>query len=98
MNEALIHWLMAPDVPEASVTLEDILHRPEWHREALCCGEGAAMFVRAPTTDYGRLRAVCGACTVREECLSFALADDSLIGLWGGTTDVERRELRRRVA
>jgi hypothetical protein len=24
------------------------------------------------------------------------LKDDSLTGLWGGTTDVERREIRRR--
>ena len=26
---------------------------------------------------------------------SIALADDSIIGLWGGTTDSERREMRR---
>jgi hypothetical protein len=33
---------------------------------------------------------------VRQHCLDYALQDDSLTGLWGGTTDVERREIRRR--
>ncbi len=91
-------WCMAPGVPDEPLTLEDFLRRPEWHQQALCRGEGAAMFVRGPKADYGRLRAICGACPVRDECLSFALADDSLIGLWGGTTDAERREMRRAVA
>jgi hypothetical protein len=27
--------------------------------------------------------------------LEFALADESLTGLWGGTTDMERRLIRR---
>src|ERR1039458_1461903 len=98
MNEALIRWLMVPGAEEVPLRLEDFLNPPEWHQQALCRGEGVAMFVRAPKADYGRLRAVCGACPVRTECLEFALADDSLIGLWGGTTDVERREIRRRVA
>jgi hypothetical protein len=31
---------------------------------------------------------------VRQECLDFALADDSLTGLWGGTTDTERQQIR----
>jgi len=98
MNEALVGWLMAPADSRELPTLEDLLARPAWQREALCRGEAVAMFVRAPKADYGRLRAVCGACPVRRECLEFALADDSLIGLWGGTTDAERRELRQRVA
>ncbi len=56
------------------------------------------MFVRAPRADYGRFRAVCGVCPVCRECLEFALADDSLIGPWGGTNDAERRSLRRGAA
>jgi len=31
---------------------------------------------------------------VRQECLDVALAEESLLGLWGGTTEVERREIR----
>ena len=41
------------------------------------------------------LAAVCGRCEVRDECLAMALADSSLTGCWGGTTDRQRAELRR---
>jgi hypothetical protein len=44
------------------------------------------------------VEAICEVCPVRQECLEAALADPVLVGLWGGTTDAERRELRRRVA
>jgi Transcription factor WhiB len=35
------------------------------------------------------------ACPARRECLSSALADETLLGVWGGTTERERREMRR---
>jgi Transcription factor WhiB len=31
---------------------------------------------------------------VRSERLGLALADDELVGMWGGTTAAERREMR----
>ncbi len=56
---------------------------------------GPASYVRGPKADYGPTRQLCEGCAERQECLEFALADDSLIGLWGGTTDAERGEMRR---
>jgi len=41
----------------------------------------------------GRLP-ICGWCPVRWQCLECALADESLSGLWGGTTDPERKLIR----
>ncbi len=41
------------------------------------------------------LKSVCESCLVVDECLEHALADDSLVGFWGGTSERERRELRR---
>jgi len=32
---------------------------------------------------------------VRFECLAFAIGDDTLCGIWGATTQAERRALRR---
>jgi hypothetical protein len=32
---------------------------------------------------------------VRQRCLDYALADSTLVGVWGGTTDRERREMRK---
>jgi WhiB family redox-sensing transcriptional regulator len=37
---------------------------------------------------------ICTACTVRDECLEFALATNQEAGIWGGTTEEERRALQ----
>ena len=68
----------------------------EWHKMAACRGQGPADFVRGPKSDYGAIRELCETCPVRRQCLEYALADESLTGLWGGTTDMERRVIRRR--
>jgi len=39
---------------------------------------------------------VCATCQVRQECLEFALESGQKFGVWGGTTEDERRALRRR--
>jgi WhiB family redox-sensing transcriptional regulator len=71
--------------------------RPSWHREAACRGLGARGFVKSPGAAYG-LKELCADCPVRLQCLEFALADLTIVGLWGGTDDAQRREMRRRVA
>lgn len=38
-------------------------------------------------------KAVCAACQVRRECLSWAVANHERLGVWGGTTERERRGL-----
>jgi WhiB family redox-sensing transcriptional regulator len=68
----------------------------QWHLKAACRGQGPQDFVRGPRADYGPTLEFCEICTVRDRCLEVALADDSLTGLWGGTTDDERRRIRRR--
>jgi WhiB family transcriptional regulator, redox-sensing transcriptional regulator len=77
------------------VTLEDFLRRPAWHAEALCRGRGTEPFSRGPKSDHSAVKVVCAACPVRQECLSFALADETLLSLWGGVTERERRVMRR---
>lgn len=39
---------------------------------------------------------VCEACPVRAECLEFALKTNQEAGIWGGTSEEERRKLRKR--
>ncbi|MEU6277041.1 WhiB family transcriptional regulator [Streptomyces populi] len=41
-------------------------------------------------------KAVCAGCPVREECLRWALDTDQTVGVWGGTSEAERRALARR--
>ena len=45
MNAALTAWLMTPETPDETLTLEDFLHRPEWHQRAAGRGQGADAFV-----------------------------------------------------
>jgi len=96
-------WLMttpdAPEAPDVDAVLAGLLHRPEWHQRAACSGMGTDAFVIAHRAHYeDRARELCAGCAVRQECLEKALADSETVGLWGGTTPMERRVLRRRVA
>lgn len=40
-------------------------------------------------------RRFCALCPVRAACREYAIADPSLVGMWGGTTTEERRRLRK---
>ena len=42
-------------------------------------------------------KAVCDACSVRAQCLDYALAANAQYGVFGGMSEEERREVRRRV-
>jgi len=74
---------MSPGYGEVLPSLEDFLRRPEWYERAACAGIGVDAF-----GGYGKYRRdLCEGCAVRQECLEAALVDDSLVGLWGGTTE-----------
>jgi len=38
---------------------------------------------------------VCAGCVVRDECLEHALRNGERFGVWGGTSERERRRIRR---
>lgn len=46
----------------------------------------------------GEARAVCAACPVRPDCLEWAITNGEHFGVWGGTSERERRRIRRRLA
>ncbi|GHH67701.1 WhiB family transcriptional regulator [Kitasatospora indigofera] len=43
-------------------------------------------------------KAVCHRCPVRERCLAWAVETGQEAGVWGGTSEDERRALKRRAA
>jgi WhiB family redox-sensing transcriptional regulator len=90
-----IRWLMdalpGEEVPDPSA----LLKRPLWHEDALCRGMGPAAFVTSRTTPDEPTTALCKKCPVRQDCLDFALTKPDLVGVWGGTTQAERRWLIR---
>jgi WhiB family transcriptional regulator, redox-sensing transcriptional regulator len=98
-HEAELKELRAPmgcRVEEAQrVAPADLLQQPTWQQRAGCRNVRTEIFfpVRGACPDEAKL--VCSACPVRRECLAFALADQTLQGIWGGTSERERRTLRR---
>ncbi len=71
--------------------------RPDWQRSAACRGEPNSVFFTKdnPKADHPA-QAICDDCPVRQECRDFAMADPSLTGVWGGTTERDRKRLRAR--
>ena len=74
-----------------------------WRAWAACRGGNMADWF--PERDEGtsdhaaglaRAREVCAGCTVRADCLDYALAQETrLVGLWGGLSEKERKNARR---
>ena len=71
---------------------------PAWMKRGACRGEDRAMFFPGLGKTTTAARAICSNCSVRQECLEYALADTELAGVWGGTSDRERRKLRSAAA
>jgi WhiB family redox-sensing transcriptional regulator len=93
-EHAWYHALLSDRDPP---TLEELAVRPAWMRLAACRGMETERFFPASWDDvaHAEARAVCGGCQVRAECLDYALADTLCAGIWGGTTGLDRRQLRR---
>jgi WhiB family redox-sensing transcriptional regulator len=64
-------------------------------RDGLCAQTDPDAFFPERGGSTRDAKAVCRACPVRNECLSYALEQDERFGIWGGTSERERRELRR---
>ena len=71
----------------------------EWRERAACSGYKHALFFPVgdtATAAIERAIAVCLGCAVIDDCLEYALETNQRAGIWGGTTEEERRSLRRK--
>lgn len=73
--------------------------RPDWRDRAACAGQPHALFF--PTGEgteraAEQAKAICAVCPVTDECLEYALETNQVSGIWGGTTESERKSLRRK--
>jgi WhiB family redox-sensing transcriptional regulator len=76
-------------------------YQRNWQERAACRDEDPELFF--PVSEMGpgarqvaQAKAVCARCPVRVECLEHALDTGLDHGIFGGTTDRERRKLFRR--
>jgi WhiB family transcriptional regulator, redox-sensing transcriptional regulator len=72
----------------------------DWRQRGACRDEDPELF--HPTGTSGpamaqleEAKTVCGWCSVRQECLDYALRHGVEYGVYGGTSEAERRALRR---
>jgi hypothetical protein len=63
----------------------------DWQSKGLCRDEDPAIFFVEPGQSADKARAICVRCPVTDECREWALATDERFGVWGGTTDAERK-------
>ena len=71
-----------------------------WRAEAECRDLNPNLFfpvgVPGPAVDQiATAMEICSMCSVRSECLEFAITSNQEFGVWGGTSAEERRVLRR---
>ncbi len=79
----------------ANPTVEADPARQLWRRDAACQGVSADLFYPEKGGSTREAKAVCHSCPVRLQCLDFALSTGERFGIWGGTSEPERRMLRR---
>lgn len=73
-----------------------ILEERPWAVYAACKSADASLFFGATRDDERAALAICATCTVQELCRAFALRTRERFGVWGGTSERERKHLLRR--
>jgi len=72
-----------------------------WRESAACRSADVGLFFPGDdTTDVAverieAAKSVCNSCPAQGACLQYALETKQEDGIWGGTTETERRRLRR---
>jgi WhiB family redox-sensing transcriptional regulator len=72
----------------------------DWRHRASCRDTDPDLFFPIGTTgpaldQIEAAKIVCRLCEAREECLEFALATNQESGVWGATSEEERRRMRK---
>lgn len=75
--------------------LAELLDRPAWMADAACGAHPSVDFFPGHGEPTAPAKAVCAGCPVAAVCLDFALVNREQDGVWGGTSAVERKRLRR---
>ncbi|MBP3223523.1 MAG: WhiB family transcriptional regulator [Actinomycetaceae bacterium] len=66
-----------------------------WQDSALCAETDPDIFFPEKGGSTAPAMSICQQCTVRSECLEYALSHDIRHGIWGGMSDNDRRRASR---
>jgi WhiB family redox-sensing transcriptional regulator len=72
-----------------------LLQPLDWQAKARCTEVDPEIFFPERGGSSKAARAVCAQCEVRLKCLEYALNNKEQFGIWGGTSERERRRLRK---
>lgn len=77
-----------------------IEYATEWRAASACLNTDPDVFFpvavgSAASKQVARALRICAGCTVRQQCLDFAMRSGEKDGIWGGTTPEERIRARR---
>ena len=79
--------------------LPDQVSPPDhWQELSACYGLDPEVFFPTTEEEAGLALSYCALCQVREVCLAWAVRNGERYGVWGGTTEQQRRRLIRQVA
>lgn len=83
----------SPDVGAPEVFIVGL----SWQQRSACAKPGVDPEIFYPDRggSSSEARAICSRCPVRAECLEYALEEREPFGIWGGTSERERRVLLR---
>ena len=72
----------------------------DWIEQAACRAYPAEWWFpeRGDMVALNRAKTICKSCPVQAECLAYALSFDTRDGVWGATSETQRRRLRADVA
>ena len=73
----------------------DLFASPAFMDLGSCRGMDPDIFFPDRGESLTPAKTICADCIVRDECLEYALDNRERFGVWGGTSERERRRLRR---
>ena len=80
------------DIPALEAPVLD--ERP-WAVFSACRETDPGIFFASTRDDERAALVVCSTCSVKDDCLGFALETRERFGVWGGTSERERKKLMR---
>ena len=92
--------LASVSAPDSHVVLDDDVQNLRWRTNAACRDTDPDLFFPVGTTgpaisQIAAAKEICVQCDAQDSCLEFALMTNQDSGVWGGTSEEERRQLRR---
>jgi WhiB family transcriptional regulator, redox-sensing transcriptional regulator len=76
--------------------MEKSLGNTEWMQQGNCKGFPPEVMIPENKSGVDRARKICADCVVKDVCLEYALVNNIEHGVWGGTSERQRREIKRR--